>query len=64
MHAGGIRGVVDAMGAKYLPTKKDMEAARRFQNKQCLPKSAFKKNAGPAAAASVKMNASTAPKKS
>jgi hypothetical protein len=31
------------MGAKYLPSKKDLKANQRFQNKQYLPKSQFKK---------------------
>ncbi len=31
------------MGAKYLPTKKDLKANLRFQKKQYLPKSQFKK---------------------
>lgn len=36
------------MGAKYLPTKKDLKASQRFQQKQNLPKSLFKKpTAGP-----------------
>jgi hypothetical protein len=31
------------MGAKYIPSAKDQQAARRFQQKQTLPKSPFKK---------------------
>lgn len=31
------------MGAKYLPTKKDLKATQRYQQKQLLPKSAFQK---------------------
>lgn len=31
------------MGAKYLPTIKDIKASQRFQQKQNLPKSPFKK---------------------
>ena len=31
------------MGAKYLPTKKDLKASERFYKKQTLPKSPFKK---------------------
>jgi hypothetical protein len=31
------------MGAKYLPSKKDLKANLRFQKKQYLPKSQFKK---------------------
>ncbi len=31
------------MGAKYLPTKKDLKANQRFIQKQLLPKSQFKK---------------------
>ena len=31
------------MGQKYLPTVKDLKASQRFQKKQTLPKSPFKK---------------------
>lgn len=31
------------MGAKYVPTIKDLKANQRFQQKQTLPKSPFKK---------------------
>lgn len=31
------------MGAKYLPSKKDLKANQRFIQKQLLPKSKFKK---------------------
>ena len=31
------------MGAKYLPSKKDLKANQRFAQKQLLPKSSFKK---------------------
>ena len=31
------------MGAKYLPTKKDLKFNQRFDKKDLLPKSAFKK---------------------
>ena len=34
------------MGAKYLPTKKDLKASQRFQKKDTLPKSPFKKPTG------------------
>jgi len=34
---------LDDMGAKYLPSKKDLKANQRFIQKQLLPKSAFKK---------------------
>ena len=34
------------MGAKYLPNIKDLKASRRFQQKQNLPKSTFKKPTG------------------
>lgn len=34
------------MGAKYLPTTKDQKANQRFQQKQNLPKSLFKKPTG------------------
>ena len=33
------------MGAKYIPSVKDLKAAQRFQQKQTLPKSQFKKPA-------------------
>lgn len=46
----GIIGGPVAMGAKYLPTIKDLKASQRFQQKQTLPKSPFKKpDAAPAA---------------
>jgi len=31
------------MGQKYVPTIKDIKASQRFQQKQNLPKSTFKK---------------------
>ncbi len=31
------------MGAKYLPSKKDLKATQRYQQKTLLPKSSFKK---------------------
>ncbi len=34
------------MGAKYLPSKKDLKASERFIKKQYLPKSQFKKPSG------------------
>jgi hypothetical protein len=34
---------LSGMGAKYLPSKKDLKANQRFQQKQYLPKSQFKK---------------------
>jgi hypothetical protein len=36
------------MGAKYVPTIKDLKASQRFQQKQNLPKSTFKKTPPPA----------------
>ena len=41
-----IIGGFDCMGAKYLPTKKDLKALKRFQKKDTLPKSLFKKPTG------------------
>ena len=38
------------MGAKYVPTIKDLKASQRFQQKQNLPKSQFKKQPAPKAA--------------
>lgn len=39
------------MGAKYIPSVKDLKASQRFQQKQLLPKSKFiKPSAKPAAA--------------
>jgi hypothetical protein len=40
--SGNIADLV-TMGQKYLPTVKDLKASQRFQQKQNLPKSMFKK---------------------
>jgi len=52
------------MGAKYLPSKKDLKATQRYQQKSLLPKSTFRKPSAtpPAAMPAPKLPASFRPK--